>query len=239
MPKKTIPQTEPPPDLAQVRASAAADQALIRTVSVTVTDESSYAKADAALGIVLDKVKEYKSLFERINKPLREAVAASREAKDTVLKPWEQAEDLLRSEMNRYKREEAYRIAQEQELKAKEQQRLIAEAQAKQVRAEQVKSQALASRLQNEAAQSVLKAAEVQASVPKPVQATNTTTRKTVVWECVDLALVIQAVSEGRLPEEAVLINSAWLTQKLREDRAYVESILGIKVRDEVTVVKK
>lgn len=204
-----------------------------------VTTPEAFAQADMYLSRIVQERKILKARVRLILDPIETARKELLTFRDELDNPWADAELAVRDGMKEFKRQELLeelKAAAEANRKAAESRRLAAEADRK---AEQLQASAARDRLQARAEELRVRA-DVQETA-RPVITTKvagSTTRALVVAEVKDRKAFLAAVISGLIPDDVIDINQNILDRYARQDRATVESWPGVKVTDDVTIVK-
>lgn len=207
---------------------------------LTITDEDSYLQADQLLGRIRTSKARWLLRIGKILDPARVVYDEARALRDEVAKPLEKYEQLVKAEMLAFKREEQRLIAESRLYAEREAQRLADEAEALEKKKAAARTKPMVSRIAAKL-QANTAAQEAIEQKPEPVIARGVSsgTRTILKVRVRDSMQLLRALVEGETPIDVLdlQLDTAYLTQMLKENRAAVESWPGLEVYEDIRIV--
>jgi hypothetical protein len=179
-----------------------------------IRNHAELTHADQLLYDIGQAIKQWDGKMEPILKPLREAKTAADALKREIAKPLQALYDAVRVKIRDYRIADNKRIEDERREKDKAQaliNKQLEEASARELaaRTKQLRERLAAKRVELEA-----QAEELEADVPEPVKTEHSTSRTVKKWRVVDRDAVLRGVVAGKVPQEAVIYDTAWVNKR-------------------------
>src|SRR3990167_2092546 len=187
MPTKAVakPPAQTPAHLARIDARGSVLIKPLRPLveSLDITTPEEYQEADALLGRVITKRKEWVADCEEILAPLRTAKQAADKVKAKYDKPLEALEVMVRAKMQDYKREEQRQLAEAQRAADAATAKLTQQLEEAEETAQSARTAQMRERLAAKRDQLATAIEEVAAEVPEATTAAGSTTRTVTRWK--------------------------------------------------------
>ena len=213
---------------------------IARAKALAVEDAQSYAVADSFLSRLVDARKMAKARIGRILDPIKEALKEAQGLFKEIDSPLEQAEIVVRTRMRDFKLEEARQARLEEEKREAAAEELRRQAAAKALAESKAKTAQMKEKLAAQRAELESKA-DVAAAAPMPVmvKAAGSTTRTVKVPQVRDLKALLGGLYADKVPSEIIEINLTTIRRFYKEQPAWVATLPGIEMVDDIQIVKR
>lgn len=239
-----LPVANPKAELMQTQAQilTALPSLAHEVETLRVVTAADYEAADRLLGRIRGSRGIWKPIWERIQEraitPIRQGLEELYQMNRDVEKPHDLMEAAVKAKMKAFKQKELAdaqaaeraRIAEEDRLK-----RLAEEAQRK---LDQARTPQMRGKLTAQVQQTQQQVATVQQQVaPVPVRGHDSTTRVKRRPKVRDIYRFCQAIAEGDIPTDCILLVQSKLDEYFKEDPATVTGWPGVVIEDDIQIV--
>lgn len=211
------------------------NQVTTPAISIVVSSPEEYLAADARLPCIQSTKKKIVAELEEEIRPRYETLEAWYALKRELLDPLDTAEKSLKSKMTAFKLEEANRVWEAQRLLDEETKRLSQQAQVEVAKSNDTNLSAVGRARAKFKAKTVVEQAKEVAVVsapPPPVKGKSSTFIPTETWQIVDRKLFLQAIIDGIIPEECIMVQAVNMNMWWKMNKEKVKAWPGVGVME-------
>jgi hypothetical protein len=227
-------------ELERVRLESAIASPLVKQAEgLTVKTARELADADEIRHRLDQHKKAIIARLEKIISPVYTSLQELYKLRREMTDPLDKADKIISDKMRVYHRLEAERIAEEKaeiEAAAEKERNRAEELRRK---AEIAKTPQMQARLATQAAEKDSKAAEIEETEVEKTHVMHSKTRTVKKPVVGDMSALIKAVAAGEVPEDLLTVNAVVLTSYWREDPDLVAQFPGIKIAEDIQVVRR
>jgi hypothetical protein len=222
---------------AKVESRRTVEPLVEAAAELKISDAASYQAADFLLKRVRIAKRAIEEKLNPIIEPIYQGLQSLYKLRKELTDPLEKADADIREGMSVWQMAESRRIAAEAAARREEEDRLRREAEEKQRKIDQAKSESARKLLAKQALVLESKADAVAAvPVEAPTQAVGSSVRKVWKWRVASMRKLIQAVADGRVPQEILAVDTTVIGKYFRDDPASLSHYPGIEVYEDIVI---